>query len=155
MMTMRKPHASRPLDTLALMRPLRFTELMELLEFSQLRLDEPAAGHAPGVIGVQDWWCGPAPPASPDLYVCSTLGALRSAILPPANAQLHIEIGPREGVSLQVVQPGDQPPRQPCLLVDLPGLIQGVLVPAHAPSHLYALIRHVVMTRLWVEVSRV
>ncbi|CAB5511981.1 hypothetical protein LMG26857_01270 [Achromobacter anxifer] len=97
-----------------LMRKLAFVELMELLEFSVLRLDRPQAGRpgpAPeGLIGTQDWWFAPASSAcapahaadaegsdtdtpdaaAPDVavYVCSSQAALREAVLPDGDTQL-------------------------------------------------------------------
>ncbi len=101
-----------------LMRKLAFVELMELLEFSVLRLDRPQTGRpgpAPaGLIGTQDWWFAPASPAcapadapdaaAPDaaVYVCSSQAALKEAVLPDGDTQLDFgrlagEGGPARG----------------------------------------------------------
>lgn len=87
-----------------LMRKLAFVELMELLEFSVLRLDRPQAARPgpAGLIGTQDWWFPSAPSvcaldgvdtpdaAAPDIavYVCSSPAALKDAVLPDGYTQL-------------------------------------------------------------------
>lgn len=145
------------------MRPLAFVELMELLEFNLLRFDSPDdtpadARSDPALVGVQDWMCEAPehelPPS--DVYVCSTLGALQQALLPPEDTQLRIDIQPENTVRLQAIQHTELPTAPlSSLRVDLPALIQRVLVPAGTPTSLYELVQHVVKTRLWVDVSRV
>ena len=143
--------------TLKVARALSFVELMELLEFSRLRFEAPMAGASATLIGTQDWrrhLDGDELDPS-GVYICSTLEALRDAVLPPANAELEIDMPSLDLIRLMAtVRQRDIPPPQPCLRVDLQALIRRVLVPADAPAHLYDLGRHVVMARLWIEVAR-
>lgn len=143
--------------TLAVARGLSFVELMELLEFSRLRFEAPMAGASATLIGTQDWRRhvdgNRLDPAG--VYICSTLQALRDAVLPPANAELRIDMPSLGRIRLMAtLRQRDSAPPQPWLRVDLQALIRRVLVPADAPAHLYDLVRHVVMARLWIEVAR-
>lgn len=85
------PQGAAPTSPIA--RGLSFVELMELLEFSRLRFEAPAAGASATLIGTQEWHLGidadGLPPS--DIYICSTLEALRDAVLPPADAELRID----------------------------------------------------------------
>lgn len=149
------PQGAAPTSPIA--RGLSFVELMELLEFSRLRFEAPMAGASATLIGTQDWrrhLDGDELDPS-GVYICSTLEALRDAVLPPANAELEIDMPSLDLIRLMAtVRQRDIPPPQPCLRVDLQALIRRVLVPADAPAHLYDLVRHVVMARLWIEVAR-
>ncbi len=141
-----------------LMRRLPFIEFMELLEFSHLRFEppEPAAGAA--LLGTLEWRNGPQHDAgdTSGIYVCSTLEALRDAVLSPEAAEIHIDSPARGRIRLRAIaRHRSAAARPPCIRVDLSALIRRVLVPAAAPAHLYDLVRHVVMTRLWIEVARV
>ncbi|CAB3636719.1 MAG: hypothetical protein ACWGIK_02350 [Achromobacter pulmonis] len=139
-------------------RGLSFVELMELLEFSRLRFEAPGTDACATLIGTQEWRRGVdgnalAPSA---IYICSTLDALRDAVLPPADARLDIDMPSLGRVRLMATMRRQVTPLpQPCLRVDLQALVRRVLVPAEAPPHLYDLVRHVVMARLWIEVARI
>lgn len=145
-------------DALAVAHGLSFVELMELLEFSCLRLEAPAPGDNAALIGTQEWrrtLDGSALEPS-CVYICSTLAALKHAVLPPADAELRIDIPSSGQVRLMATmrrRPAAPPPRR--LRVDLQTLIRRVMVPAKAPASLYELVRHVVQGRLWVEVARI
>nr|WP_314362654.1 hypothetical protein [uncultured Achromobacter sp.] len=143
---------------LTVVRELPFVEFIELLEFSHLRFDPPAQGAASAPVGTQEWRrriegdC--AQPES--VYVCTTLDALHDAVLAPEDAELEIDMPCQSRVRLRTLfQQRDRAASTPCVRVDLQALIRRVLVPASAPAHLFELVRHVVMTRLWVEVARV
>lgn len=143
--------------TLGVARGLSFVELMELLEFSRLRFEAPSAGASAALIGTQDWRRhvdgNRLDPAG--VYICSTLQALRDAVLPPDNAELRIDMPSLDLIRLMAtMRQHDSAPPPPWLRVDLQALIRRVLVPADAPAHLYDLVRHVVMARLWIEVAR-
>lgn len=143
-------------DALAVARALSFVELMELLEFSCLRFEAPAPGANAALIGTQEWRRAAGPGLDPSaVYICSTLAALKEPVLPPADADLCIDM-PSTGLVRLVATLRQRPPAPPrrCLRVDLQALIRRVIVPATAPAHLYELVRHVVMARLWVEVAR-
>jgi len=149
-------------DKLTVVRPLPFVELMELLEFSRLRLEhdsEPdSLSRGAAVVGSQDWIRATDEKSfdAADVYVCSTVGALQDAALLPENTQLRIKVASK-GVRLQALQrrPLDKLKQMPCLRVDLPALIHRVIVPEKIPAHLFELIRHVVLARIWVDVVRV
>ncbi|MGE8687955.1 MAG: hypothetical protein ACN6PJ_12515 [Achromobacter sp.] len=83
------------------MRKLPFIELMELLEFSVLRLDSPQACRPEparaGLIGTLDWWfwtspgeCASARADASDVavYICSSTAALKEAVLPDGDTLL-------------------------------------------------------------------
>lgn len=83
------------------MRKLAFIELMELLEFSVLRLDSPQACRPEparaGLIGTLDWWfsaspaeCASACADASDVavYICSSTAALKEAVLPDGDTLL-------------------------------------------------------------------
>ena len=152
-----RAHAASQDHTLKVARGLSFVELMELLEFSRLRFEAPMAGASATLIGTQDWRRHLDDELDPSgVYICSTLDALRDAVLPPANAELEIDMPSLDLIRLMAtMRQRDTPLPQPCLRVDLQALIRRVLVPADAPAHLYDLVRHVVMARLWIEVARV
>ncbi len=91
-------------DCVGLTRRLAFIELMELLEFSVLRLDPPSAGLSPAplteLIGTQDWRLaegGEAPPSSAErdedhaVYIYSTTDALREAVLPAEDTLVRLD----------------------------------------------------------------
>lgn len=150
------PQGAAPTSPIA--RGLSFVELMELLEFSRLRFEAPAAGASSTLIGTQEWHLGidadGLPPS--DIYICSTLEALRDAVLPPADAELRIDTPSLDFIRLMATARARATPLpQPCLRVDLQALIRRVLVAAEAPAHLYDLVRQVVMARLWIDVARV
>lgn len=141
-----------------IVRRLRFVEFMELLEFSHLRFEEPAGMAQPALIGTQEWRCRVECDASDtsDIYVCSTLEALHNAVLVPEDAELDIDATSGGKVRLRAVaKQGPARPRPPWVRVDLHTLIHRVMVAGAAPAHLYELVRHLVMTRLWIEVGRV
>lgn len=148
----------KPYGALTVVRELPFAEFIELLEFSHLRFDLPKKGSTSTLVGSQEWRRqiedDGAQPGS--VYVCTTLDALHHAVLAPENAELKIDMPSQSCVRLRTVsrQRGRKAPL-PCVRVDLQALIRRVLVPASAPAHLFELVRHVVMTRLWVEVARV
>ena len=80
---------------------------------------------------------------------------LLMAFAASGDAELEIDMPSLDLIRLMAtVRQRDIPPPQPCLRVDLQALIRRVLVPADAPAHLYDLVRHVVMARLWIEVAR-
>ncbi|SAI69472.1 Uncharacterised protein [Bordetella ansorpii] len=156
------------------MRCLPFLELMELLEFSRLRLDPPAVAptRAPGmVLGTQEWLCPDAADALPatqafDVYVCSTLAALHDAVLPPDDTQLHFDMSAHAGTAppasrahrVRLCAVASARPRRkrtlPYLRVDLGTLIQRIVVPARMPANVFELVQQVVRTRLWIDVAR-
>lgn len=145
-------------ETLAVVRELPFVEFIELLEFSHLRFDLPDKGATSSLVGSQEWRrqidddC--AQPGS--VYVCTTLDALHHAVLAPEHAELKIDMPCQSRVRLRTLfRQRASASAQPCVRVDLQALIRRVLVPASAPAHLFDLVKHVVMTRLWVEVARV
>ncbi|CAB3642630.1 hypothetical protein LMG26685_02083 [Achromobacter mucicolens] len=145
-------------EALTVVRELPFVEFIELLEFSHLRFDLPKRGSTATLVGSQEWnrriQDDAADPGS--VYVCTTLDALHHAVLPPEDAVLKIDMPSKSRVRLRTLsRQRVRPASQPCVRVDLQGLIRRVLVPANAPAHLFDLVRHVVMTRLWVEVARV
>ena len=156
------------------MRRLPFLELMELLEFSRLRLDPPAAAptRATGlVLGTQDWLCPDAAGTLPateafDVYVCSTLAALHDAVLPPDDTRLHFDMSTHAQTAptasrthhVRLCAVASARPRRkralPYLRVDLGTLIQRIVVPAKVPAHVFELVQQVVRTRLWIDVAR-
>lgn len=141
----------------AIARRLAFVEFMELLEFSRLRFEQPETGASKTLIGTQEWLRRIERDAldTSGVYVCTTLDALHAAVLPPADTELKIDMPSRGKVRLRALfRRRDSLAPQPCLRVDIQTLIRRVLVPAGAPAHLYDLVRHVAMTRLWVDVSR-
>ncbi len=147
-----------PGGTLTVVRALAFVEFIELLEFSHLRFDPPTHGSTSTLVGSQEWKRQiedeTAQPGS--VYVCTTLDALHHAVLAPEHAELKIDMPSESRVRLRTLSRRRPPAaEQPCVRVDLQALIRRVLVPASAPAHLFDLVRHVVMTRLWVEVGRV
>ncbi|MCD0500562.1 hypothetical protein LP085_27185 [Achromobacter sp. MY14] len=151
----RGPRVDEP-GALTVVRELAFVELIELLEFSHLRLDASAQGSGTAWVGTQEWQRridgkSSAPGA---VYVCTTVEALRDAVLAPEHAELKIDMPTQSRVRLRTLSTR-QGASQACLRVDLQALIRRVLVPASAPAHLFELVKHVVMTRLWVEVARV
>lgn len=110
------------------------------------------------MVGSQEWLRqiedDVAQPGS--VYVCTTVDALRQAVLAPENAQLKIDMPSDSRVRLRALSQRRGPlASRPCVRVDLQALIRRVLVPASAPEHLFDLVKHVVMTRVWVEVARV
>lgn len=152
-------------------RSLPFLELIELLEFSRLRLDPPPAQalkSPDALLGTQDWLCAasavPLPPTQDfEVYVCSTLSALETAVLPPDDTRLHVDppvaAAHEASVSrLRLCATGPQRKRKrralPHVRVDIAALIQRVMVPATVPNHVFELIQQVVRTRLWVDVAR-
>ena len=144
------------------MRPFPFVELVELLEFNRLRLDAPqtdtTAGNGDPIVGTQDWLLGGADSAADncDVFVCSTVGALQHALFPPEDTQLRIDMSTENRLQVRAVQPATQRSDDDStwLRVDIHALIRRVLVPATAPAHLYDLIKHIVVARLWVDVAR-
>lgn len=147
----------QPDEALTVMRELPFVEFIELLEFSHLRFDTPKRGSTQ-LVGSQEWRRqiedDGAQPGS--VYVCTTLDALHHAVLAPDDAELKIDMPSKSRVRLRTLsRQRGRTATQPCVRVDLQALIRRVLVPANAPAHLFDLVRHVVMTRLWVEVARV
>lgn len=154
----RQQDSNKPGGALTVVRELPFVEFIELLEFSRLRLDLPKRGAAGALVGSQEWnrkiQDDAAEPGS--VYVCTTLDALHHAVLPPENAELKIDMPSKSRVRLRTLsRQRVRAASQPCVRVDLQALIRRVLVPANAPAHLFDLVRHVVVTRLWVEVARV
>lgn len=147
-----------PCGALTVVRGLPFVEFIELLEFSHLRLDLPKRGSTSVLVGSQEWrrQIEGEPPQPGSIYVCTTLDALQHAVLAPENAELKIDMPSQSRVRLRTLsRQHGRGASQPCVRVDLQALIRRVLVPASAPAHLFDLVRHVVMTRLWVEVARV
>ena len=149
---------NRPRGTVSVVRQLPFVEFIELLEFSHLRFEMPKKGSTSTLVGSQEWLRqiedDVAQPGS--VYVCTTVDALRQAVLPPENAQLKIDMPSDSRVRLRALSQRRGPlASRPCVRVDLQALIRRVLVPASAPEHLFDLVKHVVMTRVWVEVARV
>ncbi|MFJ1301855.1 hypothetical protein ACILG0_17960 [Pseudomonadota bacterium AL_CKDN230030165-1A_HGKHYDSX7] len=140
-------------------RKIPFVELVELLEFNRLRFDVVGSSQKSPLLGVQEWTCGVHDEqAHPDgVFVCSTLDAIQKAVLPPEDTQLQIDVSSKRGIKLRALKSDGArgAPRPTSLRVDVQALISKVLVPAHAPAHLFELIKHVVVSRLWVEVARV
>jgi hypothetical protein len=139
-------------------RELPFVEFIELLEFSHLRFEKPKEGATSTLVGSQEWLRhiedDVAQPGS--VYVCTTVDALRQAVLAPENAELKIDMPSDSRVRLRALSRHRGPvTSRPCVRVDLQGLIRRVLVPASTPAHLFDLVKHVVMTRVWVDVARV
>lgn len=154
----REPRGDAPSGTLTVVRELAFVELIELLEFSHLRFDPPLPASGSPLVGTQEWLRridgASSDPAA--VYVCTTLDALRDAVLAPEHAELMIDMPTQGRVRLRALsKPPGQAALQACVRVDLRALIRRVLVPASAPAHLFELVKHVVMTRLWVEVARI
>ncbi|AZS77035.1 hypothetical protein ELS24_00480 [Achromobacter spanius] len=152
----RGPRGDEPRGALTVVRELAFVELIELLEFSHLRLDASPQEAGTAWVGTQEWQRridgeSSAPGA---VYVCTTLDALHDAVLAPEHAELKIDMPTQSRVRLRTLSTR-QGASQACLRVDLQALIRRVLVPTSAPTHLFELVKHVVMTRLWVEVARV
>ncbi len=152
----RGPRGDEPRGPLMVIRELAFVELIELLEFSRLRLDAPIQGAGTPWVGTQEWLRRIEGESSDPgaVYVCTTLDALHDAVLAPEHAELKIDMPTQSRVRLRTLSTR-QGVSQACLRVDLQALIRRVLVPASAPAHLFDLVKHVVMTRLWVEVARV
>ncbi|WP_291386923.1 MULTISPECIES: hypothetical protein [Achromobacter] len=148
----------QPCEAVTVVRELPFEEFIELLEFSHLRFDLPKRGSTAALVGSQEWNRKIQDDASKpgSVYVCTTLDALHHAVLPPEDAELKIDMPSKSRVRLRTLsRQRVRGASQPCVRVDLQGLIRRVLVPSSAPAHLFDLVRHVVMTRLWVEVARV
>lgn len=143
----------------AVVRKIPFVELVELLEFNRLRFDVVGSSQRSPLLGVQEWTCDFRDEQShPDgVYVCSTLDAIQKAVLPPEDTQLQIDVSSKKGIKLRALKSdaASGASRPTSLRVDVQALISKVLVPAHAPAHLFELIKHVVVSRLWVEVARV
>lgn len=155
-----------------IVRRLPFVELMELLEFDRLRLDPPVRASGAEarreVIGTQEWLRPEVTPAADaresDVYICSTLKALRESILPPDGALLHFDLAgsavPRperfsiDRVRIRMVGSARARRWQPRLRVDLRALIQKVWVPATSAPDLFELVQRVVSSRIWVDVIR-
>ena len=140
-------------------RKIPFVELVELLEFNRLRFDTVGHSTQGPLLGVQAWSCGVVSEQDQHdgVYVCSTLGALQQAVLPPDDTELQIDVSSRNRIELRALEAGmlRSSSRPTCLRVDIQALINKVLVPSHAPAHLYEIVKHVVVSRLWVEVARV
>ncbi len=153
-----KKDGNVPRGALTVVRELPFAEFIELLEFSHLRFDVPERRSTATLVGSQEW-CRQiedeaAKPGS--VYVCTTLDALQHAVLAPEDAELKIDMPSKTRVRLRTLsRQRGRAALQPCVRVDLQALIRRVLVPSSAPAHLFDLVKHVVMTRLWVEVARV
>jgi hypothetical protein len=156
--------------TSAIARSLSFVELIDLLEFSRLRLDPPTSVQSRRnhpVIGTQEWML----PGSPrgkrdpsDIYVCSTVDCLHDSLLPPDGALLDFSLSdptpearPRPGKRLRLFalarSERPAPPALPYLRVDLQSLIRKVIVPKEAPKELFELVERVVRARIWVDVQ--
>ncbi|OZI40419.1 hypothetical protein CEG14_01230 [Bordetella genomosp. 1] len=141
-------------------RKIPFVELVELLEFNRLRFDVVGSSKRSALLGVQEWQCGVCDEqASPPdgVYVCSTVEALQKAVLPPDDTQLQIDLSSKRRIKLRALKAHARggSPRPTSLRVDVQALISKVLVPAQAPAHLFEIVKHVVVSRLWVEVARV
>ncbi|WP_454673479.1 hypothetical protein [Achromobacter pestifer] len=167
-----------------LMRRLAFIELMELLEFSVLRLDSPAYGarasRDAGLIGTLDWWFpDPQPPQDAHaqsleghtVYIFSTAAALRDAVLPSDDTVVHFDSpadvcapgpdGETSGIRMvaktrgkSVAAPRPQAGRPPFLRVDVNTLLRRVVVPRGLPQHLFDVVSSLVRSRVWVDVVR-
>jgi len=167
--------SERPGDTHDVARRLSFVDLVDLLEFSRLKVDPPArraaAVRGGTVIGTLDWvppgqWRGCADAGASDVYVCSTVAALQDAILLPKGTWLHVAPGPARPkgsssrasagtVRIQALRAGRHDRQSdPYLFVDLNALVRRVVVPAGAPPRLFELVKRVVMARVWVDVVR-
>ncbi|VGO10896.1 hypothetical protein AMB3_3084 [plant metagenome] len=152
------------------MRGLSFVELIEMLEFSRLRLDPPVAKQCRRdrpVIGTQEWMLSTRPRKRVEpsaVYVCSTLTSLHESLLPPEDAMLDFSVPTNPTPAARSLRDkrmqlfalarrsGTERPSLPYLRVDLASLIQRVIVPKEAPPDLFELVDRVVRARIWVDV---
>jgi len=152
-------------------RRLPFIDLIDLLEFSRIKLDAPGMAWGSGshpVVGVQSWMIVDSPAemlSTSDVLLYSTVDALQQALLPPEGTGLAFELYapakdveyPSQELRIQLVSD----PRRTGTLnygfhylkVDLAALVQEVSVSADAPKAMFELVRHVVKSKVWIDVS--
>ena len=167
----------------SVLRAIPFVELMDLLEFSRLRLEAPLHPVAhdliqASVIGTQDWiYAGQddipavATGDTADIYICSTTDALLQAVLPGDETLVRVDPVVRyrhdidtdrsltalRGITLSLATLSDgapDPGPQHYVRVDLNALISRVIVAPGVDADLFELVNRVVRSRIWVDVSR-